>query len=200
MNTDKLILTDVDGCLLWWEQGFHNWMEYRGHNKANIRDAYWMWDHYPHLSEEQAKRHVEEYNGSSWMLGLPAYEDARIGVATLVNAGYTFHAITSMGTDPYSKELRMMNLERLFGTEAFVKLTVTEMYETKEEALSPYRDSRLFWLEDKWENAVLGADMGLTSIIFDHPHNTNNHDDRITRAKDWNRVCDYILNPNISNR
>lgn len=192
----KLILTDVDGCLLWWEQGFHDWMKYRGHDRQSPDDAYWMWDHYPHLSQKQAKRHVEEYNGSSWMLGLEAFRDARQGVARLVDNGYKFHAITSMGTDPYAKELRMMNLERVFGTQAFVDLTVTEMYETKNKALWRYRNSGLPWIEDKDENALLGVKLGLNTYLLDHKHNAHLDDPAVKRVNNWNDICNDLIGVN----
>ena len=47
--------------------------------------------------------------------------------------------------------------------------------------------------EDKWENAVLGADLGLRSILIDHPHNRDKHDDRILRLKTWQEIVEVIL-------
>ena len=33
----------------------------------------------------------------------------------------------------------------------------------KDEAFAPYKDSGMYWIEDKTANAVLGADMGLNN-------------------------------------
>ena len=51
----------------------------------------------------------------------------------------------------------------------------------------------MYWLEDKWENAVLGADLGLKSILIDHPHNAEYSDERIVRASTWANVVEKIL-------
>jgi len=47
--------------------------------------------------------------------------------------------------------------------------------------------------EDKWENAVLGADLGLRSVIITHHHNKDNYDPRIIRVDTWNQIADLIL-------
>ena len=73
---DKIILTDCDGVMLSWEDQFHNWMNFRGHNRIDS-SSYWLEHHYVGMSEDEAKRAVEEYNGSSWMLGLPPMRDRR---------------------------------------------------------------------------------------------------------------------------
>lgn len=197
MTTEKLILADCDGVLLNWEEHYHNFMRYRGHDRVNDPDhnTYWIEKQYSGLSLQEARRTVEHFNTSSWMISLPAFRDARIGVARLVNAGYQFHVITAMGLDPYSKQLREINLERVFGADAIAELTVTDMVDSdsKRASLSQYKDSGLPWIEDKWSNAVLGADLGLRSIVIDHAHNRENSDDRIERVSDWNELCGLLL-------
>ena len=32
MKKDKIILTDIDGVVLDWEEGFNVWMQHHGHN------------------------------------------------------------------------------------------------------------------------------------------------------------------------
>ena len=43
----------------------------------------------------------------------------------------------------------------------------------KDEALAPYKDSGMYWIEDKTANAVLGADMGLNTLLVNHGHKLN---------------------------
>jgi len=188
----KLILTDVDGVLLDWENQFHAWMKSRGHDRIQS-NSYWLNEHYHGMTEDEAKRHVTEYNGSSWMLGLPPLRDARSGVARLVDQGYRFHAITSMGQDPYSEELRMLNLERVFGTEAFVDLTVLPLTATKEKSLQPYANSGLYWIEDKAYNARVGHELGLKSILMNHRYNQDSDRDNLVCVDNWNQICEMIL-------
>jgi hypothetical protein len=188
---DKLILTDVDGVLLWWEDAFHGWMQSRGHSKLPS-DTYSLHEHYHGLSKEQAKRDVIEFNGSSWMLGVPAFRDARTGVARLVEAGYKFHAITAMGTDLYAAELRQMNLDRVFGHGVFVDLTVVGLNSDKRAALEPYRGSGLPWVEDSPSHAADGVEMGLDVYLMTHLYN---RDDvaGTKRVNCWADICNFIL-------
>jgi hypothetical protein len=193
MNT---ILTDADGVLLSWEDHFHNWMEARGYNKVK-NDIYHINEQYD-MSRQKSKQLVEEFNNSAWIGWCPALRDARSGVATLVENGYNFICITSLSLDPYAKELRWQNLRTLFGTEAFADLVCLDTGADKDRALEPYRNSGLFWIEDKIENAVLGADLGLNTIIIDHTYNRELNDPRVKRVYNWKDITGIILNERSS--
>jgi len=193
---EQLILTDVDGVLLWWEEHYHNWMQSQGHRRALGVQSYWQDDHYPHLSQDEARQLVYYFNTSAWMLDVPVFRDARSGVAKLVEAGYRFHGVTAMGLDSYAREARKINLERVFGHDVFVDLTVTDIYDpdSKRKTLEQYRNSGLFWIEDKPENAELGAELGLRSILIDHPYNAEYEPrNEITRVSSWADICELIL-------
>lgn len=194
--TEKLILTDCDGVTCNWEDHFHNWMEARGYNKVK-NDIYHINEQYD-MSRKQSKRLVEEFNNSAWIGWCPALRDARSGIATLFENGYRFICITSLSLDPYAKELRWQNLRTLFGTEPFMDLVCLETGADKDAALEQYRNSGLFWIEDKWENAVLGADLGLNTILVDHSYNREYRDSRIVRAKDWKEITGIILDERTS--
>lgn len=187
----KRILTDADGVLFNWEEAFHTWMNERGYNKVvhgtyDLAVAYNIHTDYKHDV-------VREFNASAWMCCLPVLRDARSGVARLVEAGYTFDVITSLSLDPYAKQLRQQNLDSSFGKTPWNSLTCLDTGADKDAALEPYRNSGMVWIEDKWENAVLGADLGLQSIIITHDHNKQHDDPRITRVQTWNEIADLIL-------
>lgn len=193
---NKLILTDCDGVLLDWPAQFHTWMQYRGYNRQDFAENMYYQENQYGLSVKEAKRQVEEFNSSAWMMGMPAHLDARSGVARLVEAGFKFHAITAIDDDPYARQLRMINLENLFGKDVFVELTCVGFDADKTQALLPYRDSGLVWLEDKWQNAVLGADLGLSSYAFTHAYNENEQDPRVKKVNSWHTLCGELLGVN----
>jgi hypothetical protein len=188
----KTILTDADGVLLCWETHFHNWMEARGHNRVK-NDIYHIDEQYD-MTRQKSKQLVEEFNNSAWIGWCPALRDARSGVATLSENGYQFVCITSLSLDPYARESRWQNLHTLFGTEPFADLVCLDTGADKDAALEPYRDSGLYWIEDKPENAILGADMGLDTILMDHTYNRHVTDSRIRRAHNWKEITGYVLN------
>ena len=185
------ILTDCDGVLLNWEDAFHEWMAARGYNRVQ-QGTYDLAVAYD-IHKDHKHDVVREFNASAWMCCLEPFRDARSGVARLVEAGYHFDVITSLSLDPYAKKLRQQNLDTHFGKTPWNDLVCLDTGADKESALEPFRDTGLWWIEDKWENAVLGADLGLRSVIITHHHNSEYHDPRITRVDSWNQLADLIL-------
>lgn len=186
----KKILTDCDGCLLNWEDAFHEWMISRGHSRV-VQNTYDLSVAYD-LHHEHKHDFVTEFNASARMGWLKSFRDAEQVVPQFSKAGYQFEVITSFGLDEYAGKLRKYNLEQVFGADTFCGYTYLDMGADKTNALLPYKGSGLFWIEDKGSNAVLGADMGLTSILIDHPHNRDITDPRITRVDNWQQVFDII--------
>lgn len=187
---NKIILTDCDGVCLDWEAGFTEWMKIQGYKvvESGVYDISVMYG----IEKAEGKRLIREFNNSAWMGSLSALRDSRSGMAKLVEAGYRFLAITSLSLDAKAKTLRVRNLERLYG-DVFVDVICLDTGADKDEALEPYRDSEMYWIEDKWSNAVLGAELGLKSILIDHPHNAAYSDERIVRASTWANVVEEIL-------
>lgn len=193
---EKLILTDVDGVLVAWDTHFHTYMRSRGHEKAHNRHSYWQETYYPHMSEDKAREMVYHFNTSSWMIDVPAYKDARTGVARFVDNGYKFIAVTAMGLDPYALEVRKINLERLFGRNVFADVIATDMYDpdSKRESLSDFKDTGLPWIEDKPSNAELGAELGLNSFLLEHGYNKDYKPvGNVKCVSSWADICDVIL-------
>ena len=187
---DKIILTDCDGVCLDWEAGFNDWMSTKGYVVvvSGVYDISIMYG----IEKAKGKSLIREFNNSAWMSSLPALRDSRSGMAKLVEAGYKFLAITSLSLDVKAKALRVSNLKELYG-DVFVDVICLDTGADKDDALEYYRGSGMYWLEDKWENAVLGADLGLKSILVDHPHNAEYSDERIVRASTWANVVEKIL-------
>jgi hypothetical protein len=186
----KQILTDCDGVLLDWERMFHLWMEAKGYtrNESNMYDI----NHAYGIEKDHGHNLIREFNASAWIRYLPAFRDARSGVARLHELGYTFCCITSLSLDCYARELRIENLADVFGRGVFTDVVCLDTGADKDRALSPYKDTGLFWIEDKAQNAVLGAELGLRSILIDHAHNTDCDHEQVMRAADWADVVRII--------
>ena len=191
--TNKIILTDADGVLLDWEVDFNKWMAKRGYAKK-VNDVYEMEIAYG-LSKFKCKKLVREFNSSAWVRYLPAFRDARSGVAHLVEAGYKFHCITSLSLDEKAGKLRKKNLEAIFGKNVFEEVICLDTGADKDDALEPYKDSGLYWIEDKTVNANLGAKLGLKSLLINHTHNeTQDTVDGVVRVGKWAQIVDIIVN------
>jgi hypothetical protein len=184
----KLILTDCDGVLLNWEYAFNCWMEERGFDPVRA-DVYDMAVRYGKTKAEM-KGLIKIFNECAAIGFLPPQRDAMHYVKKLHEEhGFVFRVITSLSLNPYAKKLRIRNLEKLFGT-AIDDVVCLDTGADKDEALEPYRDSGLIWIEDKVENARVGNDMGLNSILVEHEHNMNEKD--FPLAKNWKEIYDMV--------
>lgn len=188
---NKLVLTDCDGVLLDWEYAFNVWMNDKGYKLINPL-SYKVSERYS-ISVAEGASFVKIFNESATMGFLPPLRDAMHYVKKLHEEyGYIFRIITSMSTNPWAVELRKRNLTKLFGT-AIEQVICLETGADKDEALAPYEGSGLFWIEDKPENAEVGALLGLRSVIVEHGHNMHYNDmTGIPLVKNWKEIYEML--------
>lgn len=183
----KVIYTDCDGVLLDWETAFHDWMEAKGYTAVD-KSLYKMGKAYG-IDGGKARTLIREFNESAAMLNLPAFRDARSGVARLVDKGYRFHVISSLSNDENAHALRIMNLEAVFGKDAFVGYDFLDTGADKDEILATL-PTGAWWIEDKDENAVCGYKLGLNSLLISHAHNAEVVD--VPRLDNWAAIATRI--------
>jgi FMN phosphatase YigB (HAD superfamily) len=190
---NKLILTDADGVLLDWEWAFKVWMTERGYQFQEAgKNNYYLHYHYKDTTKEEIKKLVKFFNESAAIGFLPALRDSVHYVKRLHEEhGYQFRVITSLSLDKNAGRLREMNLRKLFG-DAIESVICLDTGADKDEALAPYKDSRLYWIEDKPENADVGQKLGLTSILIEHGHNMD-HLCVYPIVKNWREVYEIII-------
>jgi len=193
MKKDKIILTDIDGVILDWEEGFSVWMEHHGHNKTEgYQYVYSIGDRYG-LTREQGNKLVKQFNESAAIGFLPPLRDAQYFVKKLHEQHqYKFIAITSLSLDPYAKYLRERNLKKLMG-DAFIEVVCLDTGADKDEILAEYgaKYPGNYWIEDKPENVNWGIDAGLNGILIEHGHNMD-YTGHANVVKDWKEIYDII--------
>ena len=95
----RIILTDVDGVLLEWEQHFANWMLNKGYEqKLGKENLYSMEKRYG-LYREDKEALIQEFNNSAWMSNQDPMPGSQTWVKLLHAEGWTFIPITSQTTD-----------------------------------------------------------------------------------------------------
>ena len=189
---NKIILVDCDGVLLDWEWAFAVWMEEHGFSKKEgYQFEYDIGIRYG-IGKEQGSKLIKIFNESAAIGFLPPLRDAMYYVKRLHEEhGYIFHCITSLSTDINAKKLREMNLQKLFGKTAFDRVVCLGTGADKNYALEEYANSGLWWIEDKPENADVGYNMGLKSILVEHGHNMH-HECPYPVVKNWREIYDII--------
>jgi len=184
------ILTDVDGVLLNWEYAFTVWMEQHGHFPIDGKENTYDIGERFGISKKKKRQYVRMFNESAAIGFLPPLRDAIHYVRKLHEEhGAIFHVITSLSLDRNAQILREQNLIKLFGEGVFEKFTYCDTGADKDEALEPYANSYDLWVEDKIENAELGVDLGLDSVLIEHGFNM--HYDDIPLMKNWKEVYEY---------
>lgn len=189
---NKIILVDADGVLLNWEWAFDIWVQEHGHKRVEQGNRLYDIGERYNIDREQGKKLIKLFNESASIGFLPPLRDAIHYVKKLHEEhGYVFHCITSLSKNRNAQQLREMNLDKLFGRTVFEQVVCLATGADKDQALEPYRDSGLFWIEDKVENAQVGASMGLKSIIMEHGFNMN-YRGPIPLVKNWAQIYDII--------
>ena len=189
-----VILTDVDGVLLNWEYAFDTWMQTHGHSRVDGGQFKYDIGKRYNISYEQGRQLIKYFNESAAIGFLPPLRDAMHYVKKLHEEhGFVFHAITSLSLDKNAIHLREMNLKKLFGDTAFEKIVCLDTGADKDDVLLPYKDTGLFWVEDKIDNCLVGTNLGLRSLLMEHGHNMDFEHQEIPRVKNWREVYDIIL-------
>ena len=189
---NKVILTDCDGVLLDWEYAFDAWMKRHGYVKVN-NDIYDMAVAYD-MDKDDIKRLIRIFNESAAIRKLPPLRDAIKYVKKLHEEhGFIFHAITSLSKDQYAQHLRTKNLRELFGDTVFERYVYLDTGADKDEALVEYEDTGCLWVEDKVENAVLGASLGLNSVLMTHGHNSDFENEDVVKVSSWKEIYEMLV-------
>ena len=146
------------------------------------------------ISKEDTRKLIKIFNESAAIGFLPALRDATYYIKLLHEKhGYVFDVVTSLSTNPYAQKLRKKNMRKLFGETAFRKFKFLATGADKDAALLPYKDSGLFWIEDRTENAELGQRLGMRSLLMAHGHNYTYEHPEIRVVKDWSEIYDIVL-------
>ena len=191
--SNRIILTDVDGVLLEWENHFTKWMVSRGHKlKDNFVSEYNMQkrfeDHNLNIKTE-----IREFNKSAWMGTQPPMPESQTWVKLLHAEGWTFIPITSQTSDKPAQELRKKRLEELFGKQVFSNYHILGTGADKDSALAEFHNTGLYWVEDKPKNALAGLNYGLKVLLYNRPYNRDFNHPKITRVNNWKQIHELLV-------
>lgn len=179
--------------LLDWEYAFDIYLQQHGFCKTPEGNFKYDIGKRYGIDREQGKKLIKIFNESAHIGFLPPLRDAMYYVKRLHEEhGYVFHAITSLSHDTNACELRRQNLRKLFGKTAFDRFVFLDTGADKDAVLSEYRDSGLWWIEDKIANCRAGQNVGLLPLLMEHGHSLDFDDPTIPKVKNWREVYDLI--------
>jgi len=203
ISNNRIILTDVDGVLLEWENHFTEWMLQRSYyNDSNERiypykllpnkeNTYEMADRFG-LTIPQIRKEIREFNKSAWMGTQVPMPQSQSWVKLLAAEGWTLIPITSQTSDIPAQLLRKKRLGELFGDHVFQNYHILDTGADKDSVLAEFHGTGLYWVEDKPKNAVAGLNFGLKVILIDHPYNRDFNHPEVTRVNNWQDIHKMI--------
>lgn len=183
-----LILCDVDGVLLHWEQAFDSWMKRQGYQKQK-EGAYNVAEHYG-LDKNSCALLIQIFNESAAMRYLDPIDGASHYLNLLHEAGYTIRLITSQTLEPMAHRAREDNLRDKFGS-IFNTVIFLETGSDKDEVLAT-QSAGSFWIEDKPANALAGLKAGMIPILYTQPHNRDFKHKDVVRCDTWKDIYQFI--------
>ena len=192
-TSNRIILTDVDGVLLEWENHFTKWMVSCGYKlKENFKSEYDMQKRFADHNVD-IKIKIREFNKSAWMGTQSPMPESQTWVKLLHAEGWTFIPISSQTSDKPAQELRKRRLEELFGKQVFSNYHILGTGADKDSALAEFHNTGLYWVEDKPKNALAGLNYGLKVLLYDHPYNQDFNHPEITRVNNWEQIHEMLV-------
>lgn len=194
------IITDVDGVLLDWFNGFEDWIVNVKGVKP-LHDAtpsmYKLTDKYP-MSSKDIVKYIEEFNSSETFGKLNAVNGAVEYINYLLVDSTKDVAWLSSGSVEGKEEacfdMRSKNLRERFGKD--MPGTLLVMGASKKDYLAKYKEEygdSLVFIEDSLDHAEVAVELGIKTILLHYPYNANkNRSKLLYGAKDWKEVYDRI--------
>ena len=206
-TSNRIILTDVDGVLLEWEQHFSDWMLQRSYynDKGKKIYPYTLLDGKENTYEmaerfgltiPQIRKEIREFNKSAWMATQSPMPDSQTWVKLLHAEGWTLIPITSQTSDIPAQEVRKKRLTELFG-DIFYNYHILDTGQDKDSVLAEFHNTGLYFVEDKPKNALAGLNFGLKPILIDHLYNRDFKHPDVIRVNNWKQIHEILVNENI---
>lgn len=171
MTSPRPLILDCDGVLLNWLAGFSAYASHRL-GKPLIADdnpsfdlSIWLG-----VDDKTVGDMIQAYNcGEGGFFGnLKPLPGAREALAAAHGAGRKISVVTSCSTLPEVVAARETNLHRVFGN-IFDDIICLDPAVDKSPTLAAMPKGA--WVEDKYENAVTGADLGHDSYVIRYSYN-----------------------------
>lgn len=181
----KILLTDIDGVVLDWQAHFNDYL-----------DKYYpdqeLFDPTVFAQGETTGKIIKEFNNTAWIGFLKPWKDSIEVLTELKNLGWKIYGCTSMGTDQYANALRKKNVENLM-PDVFTQLDIIPFMQPKGNWLSQWRGSGAIWVEDKWSNAILGADMGIKTFLMKQSYNSKHDYAGVEKVDNWRQIYNKVI-------
>jgi hypothetical protein len=190
-------LTDVDGVLLNWVDGFERYMS-DTHGLITIDTSDYDLAVRYGIPSNQVFSYIEAFNHSTAIGDLVPDWDATTYIYKLTKLGYRFVVVTSLSKLDSACKLRIANLQRVYG-DIFDDFVFLDIGEKKTDALKKFEGQGYAgWVEDLPANAVDGHDIGLKTFLIDQSYNSDFQHEAIQRVGGWKEIYEHFESANAN--
>ena len=181
----KILLTDIDGVVLDWQKHFNKYLDHYYPGEE-------LFDPTVFAQGERTGKIIKEFNNSAWIGFLEPWKDSVEVLTELNHMGWKIYGCTSMGTDQYANALRKKNIETLM-PDVFAQLEIIPFMQPKGNWLAPWKGSGAVWVEDKWSNAIIGADMGIKTFLMKQSYNSKQAYTGVEKVDNWRQIYNKVI-------
>lgn len=189
--SDRIILTDVDDTILSFSEAFQRWAREQGHAITQCIHEAGTVEGALGLSIPDAHEIIMEFLISDAFGKIEPEPCALEILPQLHRDGYRFVAITACDPNPLTVALRERNLRDAFGF-AFEDVIAVGFTGGEGKGPSLRRYQPTIWVEDNFNHAVLGADIGHNSLLINRSANHGMSDSRLRRVGNWHEIATLL--------
>lgn len=188
---DKIIITDVDECVLQWKKSFEEFIKNKDIIVNGEMHEHKDIDNWIEVNDDEFMELLYEFNHSVKFGNLDVGYKSEIFIPLLHDMGYKFYALTSCGSSETVIQNRILNIKNIFG-DIFEDIICIDLCESKNDKLKslPYN---AIWVEDKFSNAELGLQCNHKCFLIHHNHNEDFNNPNIQRVEDWEEIYYHLL-------
>lgn len=191
---DKIILTDCDGVLVNWNDAFDQYMHGQGYPRVPDTDACYNIPDRHGVDHDTAMDAIRYFNNSEHIKNLQPFADATKYVSMLADHGFKFVVLSSLSDTSHAHAARTENLNSIFG-DIFLEINCISIGADKAPVLQGWKDSNYYWIEDHVGHAVTGFNLGLKSVLINHPYNNHYKDNNfpiVSNNTPWEEIYSII--------
>lgn len=200
-NTNEPIyfLSDIDGVVVDWLDGFIKYCESIGHKALHSNPIeFSMTDIFPTL--ERPWEHIMDYQHTKFYQELKAYPDAVAVYNKLYDMGVKIVFVTSCGTTPEIIDARTNMMNSTFNGK-FETIEFLELGASKVDILKKYPTAT--FIDDQMKVALEGVESGHHSFVKNMSYNTNDHNENVERLMSFTPLISYFskkMNPDFNKK
>jgi hypothetical protein len=194
MMKSKIIVTDIDMVCLSWASAFIDYLGAFGISPVEGKEHLYNMDEVFNIDIKTMDKFKESFSRDTHFGEMPSMLKSVEYIKRIHDEfGIKFHAVTAVPDNEITVNLRDSNIKKLFG-DAFFKIDHVGDID-KSHYLEQYRNTGCLWIEDSIKNSIIGAKMGLRSILINQPYNIDEVIDpkyEIQRCDDWEDIYNIV--------